>query len=271
MNESRWYVLGAGSIGRLFAERLADAGGAVQLLRRGAPRPQPAPTLLLVATKAPDVIDALAPHLVDDGHGQLALLLQNGMGISEAVRARWPRLRLWNAVTTAAAWRDAGDRLHVVTVGETLAGRWDDAGLAVLDNAIDALANAGIVAITGDIRAALWRKLAVNALINPLSALHGCRNGELETVAAPELLLLAREFDAVARAEGIELDSHTLAVAVMRRTAENFSSMNRDVAQGRRTEIDWITGYVVACAARHGIAVPQHARLLAEIHARSPH
>ena len=86
MNESRWYVLGAGSIGRLFAERLARTGCAVQLLRRGAARPQPAPTLLLVATKAPDVLDALAPHVAGDGHGQLALLLQNGMGISEAVR-----------------------------------------------------------------------------------------------------------------------------------------------------------------------------------------
>lgn len=270
MNESRWYVLGAGSIGRLFAERLARTGCAVQLLRRGAARPQPAPTLLLVATKAPDVLDALAPHVAGDGHGQLALLLQNGMGISEAVRARWPRLRLWNAMTTAAAWRDDEDRLHVVTEGDTLAGRWDDAGLAVLDNAVGELAGAGILALTADIRAALWRKLAVNALINPLSALHGCRNGELETVAATELSLLAREFDAVAAAEGVPLDSHALAVAVMRRTAENFSSMNRDVALGRRTEIDWITGHVVACAARHGIAVPQHAALLAAIHARAP-
>jgi 2-dehydropantoate 2-reductase len=233
------------------------------LLRRDAPSSSPA--LLLVATKAPDAVTTLTAYIAGDGDGQLALLMQNGMGLSEAVRARWPRLRLWNAVTTAAAWRDAQDQLHIVTEGETLAGRWDDAGRAVLDHAVTALAAAGVLDITDDIRAALWRKLAVNALINPLSALHDCRNGELETRAAAELPLLAREFDAVARAEGIALDSLALAVTVMRSTAGNYSSMNRDRARGRPTEIDWITGYVVACAARHGIAVPQHARLLAAI------
>ncbi|MFZ5722388.1 MAG: ketopantoate reductase family protein [Pseudomonadota bacterium] len=265
-----WHILGAGSIGRLFAARYERAGIAAVLLRRDTPPPATPPARLLVATKAPDTVAALAPLLAADGDGQLLLLLQNGMGTSEAVRARWPRVRLWNAVTTAAAWRDADDRLQVVSEGKTLAGRWDDAGDPAADDAVAALATAGLLTVTGDIRGALWRKLAVNALINPLSALHGCRNGELETRAAAELAALAAEFDAVAHAEGIALDALTLARTVMRSTAENFSSMNRDLAAGRPTEIDFITGYVAARAARHGIPVPHHERLLTAVRQRTP-
>lgn len=262
LNEISWQIIGAGSIGRLFANRLARAGYAVQLLGRDAPVMQPTPTLLLVATKTPDVIAALARHVAGAGQGQLVLLLQNGMGTAEAVRTRWPALRLWSAVTTAAAWRDDTGELHVVTEGETQAGLHDGKGAAWLDAQVHGLATAGILRTTGDIRAVQWRKLAVNALVNPLSALLGCRNGELPARAGDRLRALASEFDAVARAEGQPLDSLALATAVIAQTAGNFSSMNRDIAAGRRTEIDAITGYVVARATAHGIAVPAHAQLL---------
>lgn len=266
-----WTVIGAGSMGRLFAGRLRDAGIGVTLLRRGERTPQ-VPRCLLVAVKTPDTLAALAPHVAGDGSGQLGLLLQNGMGTAGQVRARWPQLRLWHAVTTAAAWRDAQDELHVVTIGETQFGRADDAGDAGTDAAVEALCTAGIGIRVADIRTPLWRKLAVNALINPLTALHGVRNGELATNPELRALLppLAAEIDAVARAEGVTLDTLAGGLDVIARTAANWSSMNRDLAAGRPTEIDSITGYLLACARRHGIATPQNARLLAAIRARVP-
>jgi 2-dehydropantoate 2-reductase len=38
--------------------------------------------------------------------------------------------------------------------------------------------------------------------------------------------------------------------------AHQRSSTAQDMARGRRTEIDFINGYVVRCADRHGIDVP---------------
>lgn len=302
MNAPGWHVLGTGSIGGLFCARLVQAGFAPTLLLRDARardawrnagglsvahadgrhlRVNPGvrlpgdggglPRHLLIATKAPDTLAALAPWLGRDGAGQLVLLLQNGMGTSEQVRARWPRLRLWNAVTTAGAWRDAAFQVHCVADGETRAGLWDDAGDSETDTAVEAAATAGMWQCSDDIRVHLWRKLAVNAVINALTAIHGCRNGELLEItgARAQLAALAREVDAVAAAEGVMFDEPVLALAerVIHLTAANHSSMNRDVAAGRRTEIDFINGYVVARAHVHGIAVPANAAVLAAVQA----
>lgn len=305
MNAAHWHILGIGSIGGLFAMRLHEAGIPVTLLLRDraamgayiaqrglalaspdgrwtqaqppaaiAAAPATAPSCLLVTTKAPDTLAALAPLLHDDGNNQLVLLLQNGMGVSEQVRARWPRVRLWNAVTTAGVWRESAFRLHQVADGETHAGRWDDGGDATLDTALDALFAAHIATRVDDIRAVLWRKLAINAVINALTAIHGCRNGALLEIAAArsQLAALAAEVESVATAAGIHFDEPVSAIAerVIRSTAANFSSMNRDVAAGRRTEIDFINGYVVAQAQRHGLAVPANEAVLAAVRAMRP-
>ncbi len=302
MQAHPWHVLGTGSIGGLFCARLATAGSAATVLLRNAGAREawhaaggllvehadghrqqieapvripgdggPLPRHLLVATKAPDTLAALAPWLPGDGEGQLVLLLQNGMGTSEQVRARWPRVRLWNAVTTAGAWRETPFHLHCVADGETRAGRWDDAGNADLDAAVEHAAAAGLWQCSDDIRVHLWRKLAINAVINGLTAIHRCRNGELLEIAAAQAQLapLAREVEAVAAADDVVFDEPVLALAerVIHLTAANYSSMNRDVAAGRRTEIDFINGYVVERAHAHGIAVPANGAVLAAVHA----
>lgn len=291
------HILGLGSIGGLFAARLAAARLPVTVLLRHAdaqaawqtaggirvegpgdarmlaqPTARPVsgdiapPAHLLVTTKAQDTLTALAPLIAGDGRGQLVVLLQNGMGVSEVVRARWPGLRIWNAVTTAGVWRSAPFTLHCVANGETHAGRWDDAGDAHLDTAVQQLADNQILMLTPDIRTRLWHKLAVNAVINALTAIHACRNGALLEIpeARAQVEWLARETERVAAAEGIRFDESVLAMAerVIRQTADNFSSMNRDAAAGRGTEIAFINGYVVDCARRHGIDVPANESVL---------
>lgn len=272
MTSARWHILGIGSIGSLMAQRFAAAGLAPVLLRRNTPVAGATPTALLVTTKATDSETALAPWLTGDGRSQLVLLLQNGMGVAEQLRRRWPQLRIWQAVTTAGAWRDEAGILHVVSDGETRTGRFDDEGDAALDAAVTTLVAAGLLSAADHIRTVLWQKLAVNALINPLSALHACRNGELATLPATRALLapLAQEVDAVARAEGVHLDTLALASAVMQQTAGNFSSMNRDFFHHRRSELEFITGYLLARAAQHGIAVPVNRQLYTTLKAREP-
>lgn len=296
------HILGVGSIGGWFAVRLAAADVPVALLLRNAAAVTayqaaagihvsgpgdiaqhahpPAelvtdsatqPGLLLVTTKTPDTLTALAPRLAGDGAGQLVVLLQNGMGISERVRARWPEVRLWNAVTTAGVWRTSQFDLHCVAIGETHIGRYDDAGDAMLDVHVDALTRGGLMTPATDMRQLLWRKLAVNAALNALTALHACRNGDLLTIpeARAQMAMLALEIEQVAAAENMRFDEPVLAMTerVARLTADNYSSMNRDAAAGRPTEIDFINGYVVACAQRYGIAVPANEQMLHAVRA----
>jgi 2-dehydropantoate 2-reductase len=293
-----WHLLGAGSVGCWLAARLHAAGIPVTLLLRNAAaragylardgitlelpegvlhaRP-PAliagdgvPARLLVCTKTPDTLEALAAVFPQRDAQAAVVLLQNGMGMAQAVQARWPRLRLYNAVTTAGIYRASAWRFHCVATGETFVAE-PDAGAPAGDvSAIRAVADAGLWQTDTRIAQRLWQKLAVNAVINALTGIHQCRNGELETIPAAAALIprLAAEVDAVAAAEGIRLapDALTAARAVMRSTAGNLSSMNRDLAAGRRTEIDAINGFVVARASVHGIPVPANEQVLAAVH-----
>ncbi|PFH33523.1 3-methyl-2-oxobutanoate hydroxymethyltransferase [Besnoitia besnoiti] len=111
-----------------------------------------------------------------------------------------------------------------------------------------------------DLQVALWQKVAVNACINPLTAILRCTNGE---VANPLLASLRRrtveEVVAVARAQGIPIDLEStdqLVSEVIRRTSRNLSSMLVDVEKGRPTEIDAINGEVVNQGRKAGVPTP---------------
>ena len=122
-----------------------------------------------------------------------------------------------------------------------------------------------------DIDQALWLKLAINCAINPLTAVHGCLNGEL--AQRPELAMevrrLCEEIAAISRAAGYTSAAANLEQAVtdvIAGTANNRSSMLQDVQDGHRTEIDYITGYLLCVARRHGIAAPCNQSLFERVH-----
>ncbi|MNN79371.1 2-dehydropantoate 2-reductase [compost metagenome] len=56
---------------------------------------------------------------------------------------------------------------------------------------------------------------------------------------------------------------------VVELTADNYSSMYQDMELGRETEIEAITGFLLARAAQHGIAVPVNQGLYQAIKEKS--
>jgi len=109
----------------------------------------------------------------------------------------------------------------------------------------------------------------INSVINPLTAIHRIPNGQL--LRSPFLLTrmerLFSEGRALARSLGIEVEDdawHKL-IEVCAATAENHSSMLQDVLSGRRTEIDWINGSMLAMAAGAGIAMPCHREVYEQV------
>jgi 2-dehydropantoate 2-reductase len=154
-------------------------------------------------------------------------------------------------------------------------------------------AQAGLkVAVTNDIAERAWMKLVCNAAINPLTALFRVPNGHL--MSNPHLLGLASEVVdegvAVAKARHVRLPSLFAEMAqsgeddqhawdevrqrvfayvqqVATATAQNRSSMLRDVERGRRTEIDFINGHIVREGNKVGIDTKLNAHLCAMIKA----
>ncbi|MFJ4347883.1 putative 2-dehydropantoate 2-reductase [Pseudomonas sp. NPDC089401] len=298
---STWHILGAGSLGSLWACRLARAGKAVRLILRDAQRLQayqqtggltlveqdqahhyaiPADTAegngpihrLLVACKAYDAAPAiarLAPRLAD---GADIVLLQNGLGSQDEVADQAPLARCIFASSTEGAFREDDWRVRFAGQGFNWLG--DPANPAAPEWFGD-LHDAGIPGDwTVDILTRLWRKLALNCAINPLTVLHDCQNGgllghlgEVEALSA-ELAELLRRCGQPEAATDLAEDVQRVILA----TAANYSSMYQDVRAGRRTEVHYLLGHACRAAARHGMALPQlehlHQRLVDNLRAR---
>ena len=296
-----WHVLGAGSLGILWATRLARAGLPVRLILRDEARLAaynaqaglalnengerqrfaiPAQTAsagepierLLLACKAYDAeraVAAVAHRLTDKAD---VLLLQNGLGSQDAVAAMIPDARCIFVSSTEGAYRD--EDWSVVFAGQGF--NWlGDTQHGAPPAWLDDLRQAGIPhQWTADISERLWRKLALNCAINPLTVLHQCRNGELQA-HAEEVTALCVELGHVLHgcgqpgaAEGL-LDQVQQVIAA---TAGNYSSMYQDVAQGRRTEIRYLLGHACATAAALDCPAPMlnqlRLRLIEHLNAR---
>jgi 2-dehydropantoate 2-reductase len=107
----------------------------------------------------------------------------------------------------------------------------------------------------------VWGKLAINAAINPLTALLQVPNGELLERPTAQALMgsAAAEVAAVAAARGVQLpyaDPPAAAQEVARRTAANYSSMLRDIQRGAPTEIDAICGAIVRAGEQAQVPTP---------------
>lgn len=139
----------------------------------------------------------------------------------------------------------------------------------------------------------MQRKVVVNAAINPLSALFGCRNGDLFKISyARDLLVqICEEASAVFAAKlqhdnqmelqrllehGVDTSQMTLptlpealtppalqelVLRVAELTRGNVSSMLQDVRCGRKTEIEFINGYIEDLGAEYGVPTPVNGTL----------
>lgn len=116
------------------------------------------------------------------------------------------------------------------------------------------------VLVATDMPRRRWEKLAVNAAINPLTALTRVENGALADTPLNSIARsAARETAQTARACGVELtDDRAIAAveSVVDATATNRSSMLQDVERGSRTEIGAICGAIVDRATERGVDVP---------------
>jgi 2-dehydropantoate 2-reductase len=123
-----------------------------------------------------------------------------------------------------------------------------------------------------DISLALWKKLAINAVINPLTAIHNVKNGVLVDIKYnTNISNICFEISMVMQALNYSIDSAELiknVQQVITATANNYSSMHQDLKFKRHTEIEFINGYVSAKAAELNIEVPHNQRLLELIRQR---
>jgi 2-dehydropantoate 2-reductase len=281
-----WHVLGGGSLGCLWAARLARSGLSTRLILRNQASlnaynqlagitlieaqqhsclalpaqtpdaPEPIQRLLLTckAYDAEAAIGQLRPRLQP---GADVLLLQNGLGSQAAVAQLIPDCRCIFLSSTEGAYREAAYRVVFAGQGQNWLG---DPRQPTPPAWLNQLSQAGIPQQwTDDIDSRLWRKLALNCAINPLSVLHDCRNGGLlqhQDEVAGLCLELSELLQHCGHAPAAEqLFDATL--QVIRATAANYSSMQQDVQRRQRSEISYLLGYACRTGSHLGLDLPR--------------
>lgn len=216
----------------------------------------------------PSALAGITPHL---SRNTLLLAMQNGISHLDAVAAA-PCPAGVGITSEGATLLRPGHVRHggrgLTRLG-LLTGHSRESE-SILRKTASLLDSAGMkTVVTGNPLQHVWAKLFVNVGINALTALHGCRNGELlASPPAREIMEKAvNEAETIARARGIlvEADPVAATVAVCRKTAGNISSMLQDVQQKRRTEIDAINGAIVAEGMKLGIPAPVNAELVRQV------
>ncbi|WP_241607895.1 2-dehydropantoate 2-reductase [Rosenbergiella australiborealis] len=274
-------VLGCGALGQLWLSALIKAGHEVQGWLKvhqsylgiavltpeqnlyshdvitNSPQQLTQCELLLVTLKAQQIETALVPLLPYLPASCPIILLHNGLGVVDDLPA--VTHPLCHAVTTQAAYRTATQTCHKAW-GITQLGPLNDAARSI-SHIADILHHAlPDVAWYNDIKVAAWKKLAVNAVINPLTVKYECHNGQLME-HLNEVSILCRELVSIMNREGIHTEYEPLyhsVITVIQNTSQNMSSMLQDVRAQRLTEIDYINGYLLKRARGYGLTAPHH-------------
>ncbi|MCF4007969.1 ketopantoate reductase family protein [Rheinheimera sp. UJ63] len=280
-----WTVVGQGAIGLLAACRWQQANTPVRLWLRqpkllsvrflaldhteqqchfqAAVSPIHALFLPVKAYAVTEALAQLQPHLTDNAQ---IVVSHNGMPDLAALR-QFARAKqgIWFLTTSHGALRQA-EQIRHTGQGKSMLSPLNEAASAQRKAVFTALNQAlGPLTVTENIIAALWQKLAINAAINPLTAVLNCKNGALAAAEhQPQLQQIVSEVCQLASLEQIDLPfAATFAQVqqVITATANNYSSMQQDHYHGRPTELSVITGFIVATAAKHQLAVPANQAL----------
>lgn len=271
---------------------LTDLDGARRALDAAALRLHEAPpaglrpSLVLLCVKGGATAEAAAA-LSGLPPGTPVLSMQNGLRNAEIAAAQAPALRLLPGMVAFNVAKLGPGHWHRGTSGELAAQ--DDPALRPWRPWFEA---AGLpLALHSDLRPVQWGKLLLN-LNNPVNALSGLplRAQLLDAGYRRLLAALQREALAVMARAGIRparvgpappallpsiLSLPTplfkiVSARMLRIDVRARSSMADDLAQGRPTEIDALSGEVVRLAEAHGIEAPLNRRMVALMSAPAP-
>jgi 2-dehydropantoate 2-reductase len=280
-------VVGLGSIGGVAAACLADAGrhdvigcarrplAHLTLERPGRTVTPPLRVLtdpadaapvdwVLLATKTQDTAGAASWLARLCTASTRVAVLQNGIDHVERVAP----LANGAAIVPVIVYYN-GERLGADRVRLRVAG---DDDLAVTDDE-DGRAFAALLDGTPlrvrrerDFVTLKWRKLLLNAVANPITALTLQRQAVLRRADVTALCLdVLEETARVARADGATLpddEPKRVMAHLMKFAPELGTSMYFDRLAGRQFEVEALTGAIVAAGERHGIATPLNRLLL---------
>lgn len=280
MLTNKIYILGAGAIGSYFGSQLSKVSDVTLVARKDhvniilknglqvsgeieeTYRIQaveeiedlPSGSTVIITTKTHDLEEALKSLPLYENDLTI-VLLQNGHGNEELARGiLGQEIKIIRGLVNTGVNFLAPGKIKVVLSNPTVIE--DSSAGRVLGSLFS---SCGLkVKLSDDIRTEIWKKLVLNCVINPLTALFRVPNREVAVETLRGVINdIVDECIQVAAAEGVKLD-HGMANYVYDLTAQygNFSSMCQDIVKGKKTEIEFLNGRVSELGRRYGVSTP---------------
>jgi len=215
----------------------------------------PEGSLIILTTKAYDIGEA-----VNEFRGLLRtdtaiLVLQNGLGNEDLVQSLvGPEVDVVRGLASTGVEFLSPGRIEVKLVRETVLPKM--ATGEKIGRLFDLCGLEARLSERMDIE--IWRKLTMNCVINPLTAVFRVPNTEIAVEGLREVRRgIVDECIRVAEREGVTLEGDLEdEIAKAAASYSNLSSMCQDIMRGRRTEIGFLNGKVSELGRRHGVATP---------------
>lgn len=195
----------------------------------------------------------------------LVLCLQNGVDNADRLRAVLPQQNVAAAVVYVAVEMAGPGHVRHNGRGELViepTGFGPDYAPGISSQALaQALIKASVpTEISDNVRGALWAKLILNCAYNAISAIARQPYGQTTQGEGVQEVMrdVVAECLAVARADAVQVPGDIQ--AAVRQIAETmprqYSSTAQDLQRGKRSEIDYLNGFIVRRGLALGISTP---------------
>ena len=215
----------------------------------------PDDSLIVLTTKAYDIEEAVNGIRGLLKPGATILVLQNGLGNEELVQALvGPEVKVARGLASTGVEFLAPGRIEVKLVRETVLPNTEIGGR--IGRLFDSCGLEARLSDTMDVE--IWRKLTMNCVINPLTALFRVPNTEIAVEGLRGVRRgIVDECVEVSASVGVILEGNLEdEIAWAAASYSNVSSMCQDILKGRRTEIGFLNGKVGEIGRDHGVPTP---------------
>lgn len=297
----KFLVFGTGGVGGYFGGRLAQAGHEVTFVARGhhldaiekdglrvesiagdfsihpaRAASSPAgitPDVILVAVKAWDVPAAAEAIKANIGPHTVVIPLCNGVDAPSQLQSALGQEVVLGGLCRISAFIGGPGLIRHVGVPPYIAFGELDGGLTPRVEAVKqafAACQGVFVEIPPDIRTAMWEKFIFIAAVSGLGSVTRMALGDFRAVPESRDLLIEAiaETARVGRALGVKIpeDAETRVLGIIDNAPAGLTaSMQKDILEGRPSELEAQNGAVVRLGRQAGLPTPVHAFLYASL------
>lgn len=228
---------------------------------------------LFCTTKSYDLeenIRQLAPMI---GPETIIIPLLNGADITDRIRRQLPRQEIWYGCVYIGARLTEPGVISQFTGQERLWFGDPYGNRSRQKELLKILTNAGISALNPeDILYRIWRKFFLISIGATLTSYYNQSIGEILEFHRDDYFRLGQELKAIALAKGIVLPEDVTGQIIadqQKMPYESTTSMHADYKNGKTTELETLTGYVVRCGEKLDLPVPAYRMMYEKLKLKS--